>query len=365
MDNKVKSRVAILCASDLSRMTMATVYTEYLEKNNIPYDIIYVDKYKDASPFNANGYYPFNVEGYEDAAFPIKLMHYWKMRKLVKRLFKENNYEFVIVWGELATFIFADLLKKYLPNRFCINIRDYFYNHIFFVQNRLKLAINSSRFFTVSSEAYLDFLPKGNAIVMHSLNKKLLADIMPVEKLRAKDEPIRILYIGLIARLPYAFKMIDELGNDNRFELIFAGIGSEQIDAYIEGKNLTNVKTFGKFPATETNGYLRNADVIYNLYGYNNRHFDLALSIKLYYAISMNVPIMVFDGTFTGKVAEKCGIAFTMHGEEYENLGDRLYDWYHGLSLEEISNKCSEFLKEVDESQLNLKKSLDEIFETK
>ncbi|MBR4073267.1 MAG: hypothetical protein IKK24_04910 [Clostridia bacterium] len=364
MESKFKSKVAILCASDLSRMTMASVYTEYLENNNIPYDIIYVDKYKDASPFGAAQYYPYNVEGYENAPFPIKLMHYWKMRKFVAKLLKENQYEFVIVWGELAAFLFADILKKSVPNKFCINIRDYFYNHIFFVQNRLKLAINNSRFFTVSSEAYLDFLPKGNSIVMHSLNKKLLADIQPVKNLRDKEEPIRILYIGLIARLPYAYKMIDELGNDSRYELIFAGIGSEQIDSYIEGKNLTNIKTYGKFPATETNQYLKKADIIYNLYGYDNRHFDLALSIKLYYAISMNIPIMVFDGTFTGKVAEKCGIAFTLHGEEYDNLGDRLYQWYHRLSLEEISEKCYEFLKEVDQSQSNLIDSLDEIFKT-
>ena len=364
MESNTKSKVAIVCASDLSRMTMASVYTEYLESNNIPYDIIYVDKYKDASPFGANGYYPFNVEGYENASFPVKLMHYWKMRKFVAFLLKENAYEFVIVWGELATFLFADVLKKYVPKRFCVNIRDYFFNHIFFVQSRLKLAIKNANFFTVSSEAYLDFLPKGNSLVMHSLNKKLLSDIKPVSKLREKNEPIRITYIGLIARLPYAYKMIDELGNDERFELIFAGIGSEQIDEYIKGKDIKNIRTHGRFPATETKNFLMETDILYNLYGYNNRHFDLALSIKLYYAISMNIPIMVFDGTFTQKVAEKCGIAFTLHGEEYVGLGDRLYRWYHGLSLEEISGKCNQFLKEVDESQLNLKNNLDEIFKT-
>lgn len=359
------NKAVILAAVDLSRMSMASVYTQYFETNGIAYDIIYVDKYKDASPFHAEHYYPYHVTGYENAPFLKKFCYYWKMRKHVLQLLRKNQYDFAVVWGEFTSFLFADIVAKELPNRYCTNIRDYFYNHIPFVWKRLKIAISNSAFFTVSSQAYLGHLPKGNAIVLHSLNPIVMRDLHPITALRQKDQPIRILYIGLISRLPYVFKMIDVLANDPRFELIFAGIGSEHIDRYIAGKNIQNVRTFGRFSMAETAKYLQEADILYNLYGYNNMHFDTALSIKLYYAIAMHIPIMVFDGTHTAEVAQKCGIGFVMHGEEYDALADRLYEWYHTLSLDEVGERCEEYLSMAELSRAELFAKLDKILKKK
>ncbi len=356
-------KAVIIGAVDLSRMSMVSLYTQYFDTHEIEYDIIYVDKYKDASPFHAKNYYPYHVEGYETAPFPKKLCHYWKMRGHVRRILEENHYDFAVVWGEFTSFLFADVVATQMPRRYCVNIRDYFYNHVPPVWHRLKIAISHARFFTVSSAAYLDHLPKGNALVMHSLNPAVMRELKPVSRLRGEDEPIRILYIGLISRLPYAFKMIDALAGDKRFEMVFAGIGSEDIDRYIEGKNISNVKTYGRFPMTDTAKYLNDADVLYNLYGYNDRHFDTALSIKLYYAIGLHIPILVFDGTYTKETAERCGIAFVMHGEEYENLGDRLYAWYHSLRPEELAKKCDAFLVEAEASRTALFDALDAVFE--
>lgn len=354
-------KAVIIAAVDLSRMSIASVYVQYFEANGITYDIIYVDKYKDVSPFHARNYYPYHVEGYENAPFLRKLSHYWNMRGHVQEILRENQYDFAVVWGEFTSFLFADVIAKEMPHRYCLNIRDYFYNHVPPVWHRLKLAISNASFFTVSSEAYFDHLPKGNGIMMHSINPAVMRELRPVNTLRSPELPIRILYIGLISRLPYVFRMIDELGNDSRFEMIFAGIGSEDIDAYIQGKNINNIRTYGRFPMKDTVKYLKEADILYNLYGYNNMHFDTALSIKLYYAIQMRIPIMVFDGTHTAAVAAKCGIGFVMHGEEYESLGDRLYAWYHSLLLTDIDKKCSTYFDEAAQSERKLKSNLDKL----
>lgn len=356
-------KAVIIAAVDLSRMSIASLYTQYFDANNVKYDIIYVDKYKDLSPFHAEHYYPYHVTGYETASFLKKMCHYWKMRKYVRSLLLNNQYDFAVVWGEFTSFLFADIVAKTMPHRYCINIRDYFYNHVPLVWHRLKTAISNSSFFTVSSGAYLDHLPKGNSLILHSLNPAVMQKLHPITTLREKNQPIRILYIGLISRLPYAYKMINELANDERFEMIFAGIGSEEIDRYIEGREIKNIHTYGRFPMTDTVKYLNDADILYNLYGYNNMHFDTALSIKLYYAISMHIPIMVFDGTYTAEVAKECGIGFVMHGEEYTSLGDRLFNWYHALSLTELGKKCDAYLSVASQSEKDLFAYLDNFFE--
>lgn len=348
------AKVCIISTVDLSRMTMVSVYTDYLENNNIKYDIIYADKYQDSSPFKAAKLWAYHVEQYKESSFPIKLAHYWRMRKFVKHLLRENHYDFAVVWGELAAFIFADILKNMMPGKYCLNIRDYFYNEIFFVQSRLKTAVRGAAFSTVSSDAYLRYLPAGNYIQLHSLNHKIVDSLQPSIQLREKGKPIRILYIGLIARLSYAYKMIDALGNDSRFELIFAGIGVEDIDSYIIGKNYTNIKTQGRFPQEETAKYLQEADILYNLYGHNNKHFDTALSIKLYYALYLNIPIMVFEGTYTKTVAEQCGLAFVVNGEDYSGLGEQLYNWYYARDPQKTAEKCREYLQTVNQSHIKL-----------
>lgn len=355
-------KVCIISAVDLSRMTMISVYTDYLEKHNIQYDIIYVDKYKDESPFNASSLIAYNIDRYSNSILPVKFMHFWKMRGFLRKALESGNYDFAIVWGELAAFLFSDILKKKMYKRYCLNIRDYFYNELFPVKARLKEAVQGSAFCTVSSDAYLKYLPAaGNYIFLHSLNKKIISSLKPRTGLQSMNEPIRILYIGLIARLPYAFKLIDELGNDKRFKLIFAGIGVENIEKYIANKNYTNIVTYGPFPQSETAKYLENADVLYNLYGYGNKHFDTALSIKLYYAIYMHLPIMVFEGTHTKETAQQCGLAFTLDRDDYNDIGNRLYNYYHSLNLTEISEKCNNYMNKIEESHLKLQYCLDNI----
>lgn len=347
-------RVCILGTTDISRMTMLSIYTEYFEKNNIEYDLIYVDKFKEPMTLNVHKAYAFDVSEYNEANFLLKLSHYWKMRKFAKKIFHNNEYDFLVIWGEFTAFIFADIISKYYSNQYCVNIRDYFYNNVFFVKHRIKIAIRNSRFTTVSSDAFIEYLPNGEYLMLHSLNKKLLSGMEPKNELREEDKPIRILYLGLISRLSHVYKFIDELGNDMRFELIFAGIGSDAIDKYIQGKNIINVKTYGRFPQEETSNYLDEADILYNLYGVGNKHFDTALSIKLYYAIYLNIPILTYNGTHTQKVAEDCGISFSLKENDFNKLGDRLATWYRSLNQDEVSRKCNKFIDKVNKSHYNL-----------
>lgn len=347
-------KICILSTYNLRHMTLSSLYTDYMDKIGIKYDIIYIDKYHEDEKSNAENVYKFDLYIKKEWSFARKWIHYWKFKKFAKDILLENQYDFIIVWNEFTGYMFADVLKKYFPQKYCLNIRDYHYNNIFFVNNTLKKAIKNSVFATISSEAFKTFLPEHNYLMIHSMNRKYVEKCKPKEKLREINENIEILFIGNMCFPENVYKIIDSLGNDMRYTLNFVGSGTEFIGPYIQDKNITNVKYHGRFEAEQTPDFLESADIIYNLYGVGNTFVDTLLSIKLYYAVYLNIPILVFKGTYMEKISEKCGIGYAIDKDGFISLGDELFTWYHNLSQLEIKHKCESFIEEIDDSHNQL-----------
>lgn len=350
----MKKRICLLSTSNLKHMTLSSLYTDFMDKNNIEYDIIYIDKYHEIESSNAKNVYRYELFIKKEWSFVRKLAHYWKFKKYAKKILIENNYDFIIVWNEFTTFMFADTLKKYFPNKFSVNIRDYHHNNLFFVFKRLEKAIFASSFSTISSEAFRPHLPKFDYTMIHSRNSIFLDHLIPRNKLCEKNKPLEILYIGYMNFPENAFRVIDQLGNDERYLLKFIGAGTEPILEYLDGKNINNVIVGGKFEPSKTPDLLKTADIMYALYDVGNPFVDTAISIKLYYASYLNIPILVFKGTYMDQISSEIGIGFSISKGDYVDLGDRLYDWYHALSIEEMSEKRSKFMEEINNSHHNL-----------
>lgn len=346
-----RKKVCILSTVDFTRMTVVSVYTDYLKKCNIPFDIICVDKYGQKDPFGAENIYGFVPKTKNRWGKFRKLIAFWKIRKFALEIFKKNNYDFIIVWNELTAFIFSDILESMFKDQYCINIRDYQYFNLLPVKRRLTRVIKAALFTTVSSKAYLDYLPSDNCYMMYSFNKSILSRTKPHTGLRESGKPIRILYIGQIAWLDNVYKLIDALKNDDRFEMIFAGGGSEQVEKYAKSNHVDNVTCYGRFQPADTAKYLADADILYNLYGTNSKHLTTAISIKFYYAVFLHIPILVYKKTEMEKMAKICGIGFAVENKEFVNYADELYNWYYSLDQQEINKKCNLFLEEIEEGQ--------------
>lgn len=346
--------VCILSTVDLSRMTLLSLYTEFFDKNNIVYDIICANKYDDNYNSNANAIYQFDAKKSIKASVIGKVLHFWNMRKFASEIFKNNKYDYIIVWNQVTAFIFADLLIKLFEGKYCINIRDYHFDKLPIVRSRLTSVLKKADFNTISSEAFKRFLPKGDYLTIHSYNETVLKKLESRENTRKKNERINILNIGQIRWYDNIYPMIEELKNDPRFMMTFVGHGSEEIEKYIEGKNINNVEIFGRFKPQETAKFLEGADIIFNLYGTGNLHVDTALSIKLYYAIHLNVPILTYADTYMNEVASQIGIGYTVTKGEMKGFGDDLYNWYNSLNFEEIKEACDNYLYTIKMSHKEL-----------
>lgn len=357
-------KACILSTVDLSRMSMSMIYTDYFEKQGIAYDIIFVDKYDEYWDNIPENLIPLHTESKQGYHIIKKVSIFWKLRKPVLQILKKNNYDLIVVWNEVTAFIFGDLLCKWFPQKYIINIRDYQYLDAPIIKSQLKRAIKNSYFSTVSSSRYLNYLPKADYIFLHSMNKTVLSKLSRNRE-KAISRPITIVYIGQIGWLDNTYKFIDALANNTDFILKFIGVGAEKVDEYIDGKNYTNIQTHGKFKPEATSSFLEDADIIYNLYGYGNKHLDTALSIKLYYAIYLGIPILTFANTCTDEIAENCGIAYIVSSTEKmkEDL-DRLYSWYQEFNISEARIRCDQFINnEIDGSHRKFEELLNKYFQ--
>ena len=154
-------KVAILSAVNIRHMSLITLYTDILKKNNIEYDIIYMDKYNEDELFDCNTKYRYVNIVNRKAFKPIKVLKYLMFIPYAKKILKKNKYDFIIVWNDVAIFMFADILRKMYPQKYCLNVRDNMYYDIRWLNRRYAKSFKKAAFVTVSSKGFLDILPQG------------------------------------------------------------------------------------------------------------------------------------------------------------------------------------------------------------
>lgn len=339
-------KICILSTVNIKHMTLISLYTSYFEKNNMKYDLIYIDKYDDNEESFAENTFKFPIKIKREWSFFRKLMSYWKFKKFAEDIVKKEKYDFIIVWNTYTAIMFSRFLIKKYKNRYSVNIRDYGYEKNPFIFRRVRNAIQNSTFNTISSKGFETFLPENNYVTVHSFNKKILSQCIPKSTLREKGEPIRITFIGYVRFFEKDKQILDLLGNDERYIIQYFGEGANILEQYAINKGYSNVKFHDRFEPQATASLLNETDVINNLYGVGDIALDTAISIKMYYAVFMNLPILVFKDTYMEKVTKEYNIGFSVD-KDMKNLANEFYEWYHELDSNDIVNECNRFKKHI------------------
>jgi hypothetical protein len=354
-------KICILSIVNVKHMSMISLYTSYLEKNGIEYDIIYVDKYNEEENIGAKNIYRYQLNVNRNWSKIKKLYAYWKFKNYGTKIIKEKKYDFVIIWRTETALLFGGYLVSKLRGKYCINIRDYCFEKNPLVFNRMKKVIKGSHFTTISSDGFKSFLPEHQYINVHSFNEKLLESCKPKTNLRMMKEPIKICFIGYVRFFDIDKKVIDTFGNDSRFVIQYFGEGSQYLEEYIKEKQYKNVELKKGFKVEETPKLLERADVIHNLYGYGNIALDTAISTRYYYALYMSIPILVFKGTYMEELSTRLGIGYAVD-KSFDTLPDKFYNWYHSIDYEKFKKNCNNEIKNIKKENTLFKEVLENTF---
>lgn len=344
-------KICILSTANIKHMTLISLYTDKMIKDNIDYDIIYMDKYGEYENFEANSIYRFENRVSRSDNKIIKILKYLRFIRYAKEILNKNKYDFIIVWNELTSLIFSKYLSKRYKNKYCINIRDYLYNDYPILKRIFAVGINNAAFTTISSDGFKAFLPEHQYIHVHSLNMNLLSKLKPKKRFQRKDERIKITFVGNVRFFEINKEILEVFKNDTRFELCYFGTNSEVLEDYCKENKIKNVSFHSSFPVEETPKFINETDIINNIYGNNSKKLDYALSIKLYYGIYNNLPIIVSSSTYMSKIIKKYDIGYVV--EEIDNsLPDNIYNWYTHNDFDKFSKNCKKFLEDIEKSNI-------------
>lgn len=337
-------KIAILSAVNIKHMSLISLYTDILKQYDVCYDIIYMDKYGEDEFYECHQKFRFvNLISPKWCSY-VKMYRYMKFYPYATKVLKENKYDFVIVWNDLAIFMFADFLRKNYNGKYCLNVRDNMYYDKKLFRKRYEKTFNHSAFNTISSKGYLDFLPSQcSYLPINSLNLSVLKDMKVHTRLRTKEEPIRIGFIGYVRFFERNKKMLDVFKNDNRFELHYYGSRANVLKEYAEDTGVHNAVFHDSFPVAETGKFLEKIDIINNLYGNGTLNIQKAISIKIFHALYSKVPILVNSGTYIGNLAINLGIGYYFD-DISECSKNKLYDWYYSLDFNTLKKSADDYL---------------------
>lgn len=112
------------------------------------------------------------------------------------KIFKENCYDFVIVWGSYIGYLFKSFLEKYYKNKFILNIRDYFFENNKFIKYRMKKIVDVSRVIILFLEGFFKFLFKFEKYrIIYSYNMSIIRESNVIDGFK-KRWLINIGFIG-------------------------------------------------------------------------------------------------------------------------------------------------------------------------
>lgn len=341
-------KIAILGATNIKHMSLISHYLDNIDLDKNQVDIIYTDKYDIEEKVDGiTKYYKYSVNIDSSWSFAKKAIKYYRFKPFATKILKDNNYDFVIVWGSYTGHLFKNFLIKNFKERYILNIRDYFYEKNSVIYARMAQLINYSFITTISSEGFLEFLPNSSKYqTIYSYNSKVINKANKNEKLTL-NKPLKISFIGNIRFLEVNKNILDELKNDSRFLVQFFGTGSELLENYAKENNIKNVKFSGGFDISETYKFLNETDVINNLFGNKDIALDTALSIRMYYALFLNKPILTSKGTFTASQANQFGLGIEINTDNLSGLGNQIVNYFNKINNVQINKKIEKYISQV------------------
>ncbi|MCK1246012.1 hypothetical protein MX112_03355 [Streptococcus uberis] len=225
-----------------------------------------------------------------------------------------------------------------------------------------KKLLQNSAMNVVSSEGFLNFLPqKAQYEVAHNVRTWPTNRINNIKNRNKDKEQLHIVFVGYVNYQEQHKKLLLALKNDPRFKISFIGTRGNELKPFCEQNGITNVNLIDTFESSKTLDYYEDADFVNNLYGNHTPVLDYALSNKLYYAASLNIPILVCADTFMEDISKRHHFGITVDLQTKDNLGDYLFNSYKQIDWNKLEAGCNNFMQLVDKQQNQFENKLNNL----
>ncbi|PWM47703.1 MAG: hypothetical protein DBX47_00025 [Clostridiales bacterium] len=338
------------------------------EKNDVHFLIWHRDEQADILPQKKVTLHEFICPQENEISKYKKVISYIKYRKFAKTLLKKEKFDFIIILPALPGTLLYKYLAKNFHKKFILDYRDISHEKIRFFRKIIANLVENSVATFVSSDKFRDVLPIcSNIYTSHNFDPQALPFRNNRRQLPREHYPLRIAFWGFIRHKEVNISLLNRFGNDKRFELHY--YGNEQATAaamkeHIAEKDIKNVFFHGEFRPEERYEFIKNTDIIHNLYDVENDGIQAAMGNKYYDGIVFYLPQICNKGIYMGERAQKCGTGICIDLKN-KNLADTVFSYYKNLDWEKFEAACDaeveNILKEYEKGEKIITDTLNKI----
>ena len=235
-------KILFLGFAKLKIMPYINFYLKAFKEKETDIHIVYWNRDLKEEELNPEyTYYEFKHFQNDNVSKLKKVYPFFKYRKFVKQILKRQEFDRVILLTTMPAVLLADILKRKFRNNYIFDYRDSTLERYSVFKKLVSIVVNNSYATFTSSDGFRRFLPKSSKIytshnlLLDSLEHRDVRKTQPFEHI-----PIRIAFWGLLRNININKKIVERLGNDQRFELHYYGRRqSDVFENYCKEKELS------------------------------------------------------------------------------------------------------------------------------
>ena len=338
--------IGIITPGNIKYTPYVENYINIIKKSSEPYKVMSWDK-KDICEEGIDLRFRFPTE---DSDRKRMLLGYIRFIKECKQFIKINNIDkLIIMTAAPAFFLGYRFLSKY-RNKFILDIRD---DSPFIRRfpNQFKRLCSLATNVVVSSNEFSPWTGR-DTILCHNMNLEQLKLHMNDSIDDNVNEPIRIVFAGMMNEANCNIDVLTRIGNDQRFSLVYIGgenYEKKRIEEFVETEGLKNVSFEGTYDKKEIISIYREKADIINIFREQSVVNRNALPNKLYEAVLSGKPIAVYEHNVAiASYAQKYSLGFIIPESAKVMINDYLYQQMHNFDHRKYVTGRKAFLVEVE-----------------
>lgn len=303
--------IGILCFNSLRYAQYVYKYTDILDSNSIPYELVYWNREGDSIPKGSNWIgYKERLNTFQP--FYRKIIAFLRYIDFLKKRIAEKKYDrLIVLTSQTSVSLYRTLIRKY-KGKYIYDYRDVTYENFFLYKLIVRKLIRNSCFTAISSNGFLHngYFSKKDGSFVISHNTRVFEK---KELNHNKNNRIRVVYWGMVRQVEYNKKICDYFANKTNIDLIYHGAGfHKELAAYCSEKKYKNIVFTGAYSLEEISSFVKETDFILNTYE-NDKVQQSAMTVKFYDSIMYGIPMIVTKGSYMSKLVNKEGLGVNIN----------------------------------------------------
>lgn len=362
-------KILIIGFAKIKYMPYLNLYLENIDANKNDVHLIYWNRDlvdEDVSHIKNATLHEFKCYQEDDVSRFKKVKSFLKFRKFTKSIIKKEKFDFLISLTSVVSVLLSDVLTQKYKNKYFFDYRDATYESFTLYKKIIQNIAKNSCLTFVSSDAFRRYF------LSEHQNKIYTTYNLLEDSLNHRDEKrlfgitspkIRISFWGFIRHTDINIQIIKRLSNDNRFELHYYGREQETarcLKTFVKENDIKNVFFHGEYKPEDRYEFVRNTDIIHNIYDGKNMMF--AMGNKYYDGVIFRIPQLCIKDSFMGAVAEKNNIGKQIHPNN-PNFANEIYEYYLSLDECKFNESCDNYLNEIVAANNRTRLKINSIFD--